>query len=294
MKQIIEIEIQTRKVDFVKCETDLLCIGHFSDAKGLDKTNKELNSKLDGAIEKLIELDDFKGKAGTTAVIYGNENINAKRVMLVGLGEKKKMTIDTLRKAATDIGNKAVEMKIKKVSLAVHKALASKFNLTAIGKVIAEGVHFGCYRYDEFVTKSENGRLEKIEFELIDTDSAIVRKLTKGTDAGVIIGQSQSLARTLANRPANVMYPVKLAEQAKKIASQTPGLSCTIFDEKQLAQKKMGGIIAVGQGSSHKPRMIILEYSPKKPISKAGTIGLIGKAITFDSGGLSIKPSTQE
>ena len=100
MKDIIDVKIKTRTVDFATCKTDLLAIGHFSDAKGLDKANAELNRKLDGAIERLIELGDFKGNDGTSAIVYGNSNIGAKRVLLLGLGERKKTTLDTIRKAA--------------------------------------------------------------------------------------------------------------------------------------------------------------------------------------------------
>ncbi|MHC4687599.1 MAG: M17 family peptidase N-terminal domain-containing protein, partial [Planctomycetota bacterium] len=106
MKEIINIELKTRKVDFDKCKTDLLVVGHFSDAKGLDKINRLLNSKLDGSIERVIELGDFKGKEGTSAIVYGNGQIGAERVLLVGLGEKKKSTLDTIRKAAANAANK--------------------------------------------------------------------------------------------------------------------------------------------------------------------------------------------
>ena len=90
MKDIIDVELKTLKVDFSKCKTDLLAVGLFSDTKGLDKLNAQLNGKLDGAIERLIKLGDFKAKDGTSAIVYGNERIGAERILLVGLGEKKK------------------------------------------------------------------------------------------------------------------------------------------------------------------------------------------------------------
>ena len=148
MKDIIDVEIKTRTVDFATCKTDLLAIGHFSDAKGLDKLSAELNRKLDGAIERLIELGDFKGKDGTSAVVYGNANIGAKRVLLVGLGEKKKATLDTIRKAGAHAANKAVSMEAETLSLAVHSAFGGRFDQGKMGQACAEGVYFGSYRYD--------------------------------------------------------------------------------------------------------------------------------------------------
>jgi len=86
MKDIINIELRTQKVDFSKCKTDILAVGLFSDSKELDKLNKELNKKLDGAIDRLIKIGDSKGKEGANAIVYGNNEIGAKRILLVGLG----------------------------------------------------------------------------------------------------------------------------------------------------------------------------------------------------------------
>ena len=292
MKEIIDVELKTRTVDFSKCKTDLLAVGLFSDAKGLDKLNAQLNGKLDGAIERLIKLGDFKPKEGTSAIVYGNERIGAERVLLVGLGEKKKATLDTVRKAASNAAKKSVEMKIETISLALHKAFGGRFDLSAMGRALAEGTYFGSYCYDEFVTESENGRADSLKVEVIDSDSAKTRKLNKGLSSGGAIGKAQSYARTLANRPANIVNPAELAAAAKELSRSSKNLSCTVFDEKQLAAKGMGGVLAVGSGSQNKPRFIVLKYSPAgKTASRQPTVGLVGKAITFDSGGISIKPA---
>ena len=292
MKEIIDVEIKTRTVDFAACKTDLIAIGLFSNTKGLDRVSAELNGKLDGAIERLIKLGDFKGKGGTSKIVYGNANIGAKRILLVGLGERTKTTLDTIRKAAAHAANRAVSLKSETISLALHRAFGGRFELVKMGQACAEGAYFGSYRYDEFVTKNEDGRLGRLGVEVIDSDSAKTRKLNKGIINGVIIGQSQSYARTLMNRPANVMNPIKLASAAKEVARRCKNLSCTVFDEKQLAAKGMGGILAVGSGSENKPRLIVLKYTPARRVkSKVPTVGLVGKAITFDSGGISIKPA---
>ena len=290
MREIIDVKLKVRKVDFCGCKTDLLAIGHFSDARGLDKSGGELDRKLAGAIGRLIKLGDFKGKDGASAIVYGNDRIGARRVLLVGLGEKKKATLDTLRKAAAAAAKRAVEMKVKTLSLALHRAFGGRFDLASMGQQMAEGIYFGSYRYDEFVTDSEDGRLGSLSAELVDSDSAKTRKLNQGLSSGIIIGRAQSYARTLANRPGNVINPSGLAAEAKKAAKDTAGLSCMVFDEKQMAAKGMGGVLAVGSGSENKPRFIVLKYKPRgKTVKNRPTIGLVGKAITFDSGGISIK-----
>lgn len=293
MKKIIDVKVKTQKADFSKCKADLLVAGHFSNTKVLDKLNAELNRKLKGAIEQVIKLGDFKGKEGSSVVVYSNGGIKAKRVLLVGLGERKKATLDTVRKASANAANKAVSMKAGTIGLGLHKAFEGRFDLSAMGKAIAEGAYFGSYRYDEFVTESENGRSSFLSVEMVDNDSAKITKLNKGLSKGAVIGRAQSYARTLANRPANVINPPKLAAEAKKLAKTVRGLTCTVFDEKQMAAKGMGGVLAVGSGSKSPPRFIILKYNPASKAAKKGrpTIALVGKAITFDSGGISIKPS---
>ena len=292
MKEIIDVVLSTRTVDFSKCKTDMLAVALFSDAKELDRLNKELNHKLNGAIEQLIKLGDFNGKEKTSAIVYGNDQIGARRVLLVGIGEKKKATLDTIRKATANAVKKSVEVKAKIISLALHKAFGGRFDLSGMGQACGEGAYLGSYRYDEYVTDSENGRLDSLNVELIDTDSTKIRKLKKGLANGAIIGKAQSYARTLANRPANVINPAKLAAIAKELARDSKRLSCTVFDEKQLAAKGMGGILAVGSGSQNKPRLIVLKYNPSgKAASNLPTVALVGKAVTFDSGGISIKPA---
>jgi leucyl aminopeptidase len=294
MKEIINVELKTREVDFSNCKTDLLAVGQFSDTKKPDKLNTELNQKLGGAIERVIKLGDFKGKEGTSVVVYSNNGIGAKRVLLVGLGEKKKAKLDTVRKAAANAAKKSVEIKAETLSLAFHRAFVGRFDLSAIGRAMAEGTYLGSYRYDEFVTESENGRLNSLRVEVIDSDSTKITKLNKGLLSGVIIGRAQSYARTLANRPGNVINPAELAAEAKRLAKATTGLTCTVFDEKQMAAMGMGGVLAVGSGSANKPRFIVLKYRPAgKAASGRPTIALVGKAITFDSGGISIKPASR-
>ena len=292
MKDIIDVKLRVRTVGLSDCKTDLLAVGQFSDVKGLDKTSRELNRRLGGAMERVIKLGDFKGKEGTSAVVYGNGKIGAKRVLLVGLGEQKKAVLDTVRKASAAAANKAVSLKAKTLSLALHSAFGVRFETAAMGRVITEGAYFGSYRYDEFVTESEDGRSDSLIVELIDSDSGKTRSLKRGLSSGTVIGKAQSFARTMGNRPANVITPAELAGAAKKLARGCKSLSCTVFDEKQLAAKGMGGILAVGSGSQNKPRLIVLKYKPaRRAPSGSPTIGLVGKAITFDSGGISIKPS---
>jgi leucyl aminopeptidase len=292
MKQLIKINLKTRTVKVDECKTDLLVLGIFSDQSGFSKVVSRIDRKLGGAVKDLMKLGDFNGKETASSLLYANKKLNCKRVLLVGLGDKQKAGITTLRNAASNAANKAVSMKVNNMAVALYDELDKKLDLEQVGQAIAEGIFFGGYRYDEFVNNGENGRLASLNVEVINEDEKKLSLLNKGLKKGYVIGESQCLARTLANKPANIMYPKQLAAEAKKLASSLPGLSCTVFDYDQLKKKKMGGIIAVGQGSIHKPCMIVMKYKPKtKSSKKSKVIGLVGKAITFDSGGISIKPA---
>ncbi len=270
----------------------MLVVGRFSDARRPDEVLRALDEKLGGDLERLMKLGDFTGKPRTQAVIYANGRIAAERVLLVGLGERKQATLDTLRKAAGTAANRAVEMKVGRMALALHHSFADRFDAAAMGRAITEGVHFGAYRYDEYVTENGNGRRGALQAEIVDSDPTVMAGLTAGMATGAVVGQAQSYARTIANRPANIVTPSALAGEARALARGLKTVSCTVYDERQLRAKKMGAILAVGSGSANKPRLIILKYTPaKKPAKDLPVVALVGKAVTFDSGGISIKPA---
>ncbi len=291
MKQIIDVSVTTRRVELAQCRTDMLVVGRFSDGDP-GATLRALDRQLDGSIEWLAKIGDFTGRPKTHVVIYGTGRIGAERVLLLGLGERQKATLDTLRKAAAGAAFRAVDMKVKRIALALHASFADRLDAETMGRAIAEGVYFGSYRYDEHVTENGNGRLGALEAEVVDPDLAQIKGLAPGVAAGAIVGRAQSYARTLANRPGNVIDPPALAKIAQDLARGLRTVRCTVFDEKKLRQSKMGGILAVGAGSRSEPRLIVLEYTPaKKPAKGLPAVALVGKAITFDSGGISIKPA---
>jgi len=289
-KQIIKIDVKAAKADIAKLKADVAAVGIFSDVRK-NAFIDGLDARLGGAITRLKKIGDFKGAAGSNAFLYTHGKIAAERLLLIGLGEKQKAALDTFRQAASKAAFEAVNVKAKSLAVFLHNENA-KIALEKLGQVIAEGIHFGGYRYDEFVTQQQNGRSNFLSAVVVDENMANVAKLNKGIKVGQIIGRAQNFARTLANRPANILYPAQFAAEARKVAASVPRLGCTILDEKKLARKKMGGILAVGQGSIHKPRMIILKYTPSgRKINKDAPLALVGKAITFDSGGISLKPA---
>lgn len=286
-KSLIQISVKVQKGDCLTIGGDLLAVGVFEDSRV-----KVLNKVLNTRIAELKKLGDFEGKAETSSLLYMDGKVNAKRILLVGLGKSKEIKADALRKAASLATNKAVEMKAKSVLLSLHTDIpvSTKLNIAAVGQAICEGAYFGAYRYDEFVTDEDKKRPAKLTVVIADSGSGKLTQFRRGISAGTVTGSAQNYARTIANRPANIINPVSLAAEARKLARNTVGLQCIVMDEKQLRAKKMGGILAVGRGSVTPPRLIILQYSPVGATKSTPVIGLIGKAVTFDSGGISLKP----
>ncbi|OQY05832.1 MAG: leucyl aminopeptidase [Planctomycetales bacterium 4572_13] len=291
VKALIKIAVKAQKGDCLSVAGDLLAVGVFSDASAKSLV-KILDRKLSGGIEKIKKLGDFEAKPGSSCLLYAEGRLGARRLLLLGLGKRKKVTADVLRKAAALAATKAVGLKAKSVLLSLHTDIpgSAKLDSVRIGQTLAEGACFGAYRYDEYLTDKNHKRPANFKVLIVDSDAAVVAKLRKGVSAGVVTGLAQNFARTIANRPANVINPVTLAAEAKKLAKRISFLRCTVLDDKQLKQKKMGGILAVGQGSATPPRLIVLHYTPASATKKTPTIGLVGKAVTFDSGGISLKP----
>ena len=290
-KPLIQIAVKAQKGDCFSVAGDLLAVGVFSDTPA-GSAVKLLDKQLAGKIGQLKKLGDFDGKFKTSCLLYGEGDLAAKRILLVGLGKRNEVKPDVLHKAASLATTKAVELKAKSVLLCLHGDVpeTAELDAAATGQAITEGALFGAYRYDEFITDKNSKRPVSVKATIVDADAKTVTQLKKGVTVGTMTGDAQNFARTIANRPANVINPVTLAAEATKLARGIAGLRCTTLDEKQLKAKKMGGILAVGQGSITPPRLIVLQYSPAGATAKTPSVALVGKAVTFDSGGISLKP----
>ena len=289
--KIIDVQIKTRKADAATVKADMLAVGVF-DKSPCCAAAAAINTALGNPLRRLKTLGDFKGEPQTSALVYSDGQIAAKRVLFVGLGSRDTCDNQTLYKAASLAAARAVDLKAAALGLVLCGGQGKETKLTPLetGQAIAEGICFGAYRYDEYIGQATEKRPAKLTATVLTDQAAGASGLRKGVSVGAVTGAAQSFARTIANRPANIMTPAALAAEAKRIAAPIPALRCSVMEEKQLRLKKMGGILAVGQGSANGPRMIVLQYTPAGATARTPTVGLVGKAITFDSGGISLKP----
>ncbi|MCE5259703.1 MAG: leucyl aminopeptidase [Chloroflexi bacterium] len=223
---------------------------------------------------------DFKAKACQTALIYP-QTANVKRVLLVGLGEKDKCTLDTLRQAYGAAARAVAELGL--TSLVVPIWQMRQYVPLEIAQTLVEAVILGSYTFNEHKSKASDQSLSDLE---LVTDSQNLAPAQQGAIAGQIIAESVCLARDLTNQPGNYLTPTMLAETAEKVAAET-GLRSEVLDEAQMAELGMGAILGVAQGSEEAAKFVILEHNADKP--DLPTYVVVGKGINFDSGGLQIK-----
>jgi leucyl aminopeptidase len=248
-----------------------------------------------GSISKLIQLGDFKGKLNELAVLYGNGLIPATRIIVVGLGKQSEFDVNAARHASATAVRKARDLGCKRVATIAHGAGIDGLSPRSAAQATIEGAVMGVYQHLENKSQVKDNKTID-ELMLLTADANQISELTEGANVGETIGIAVNTARTLANRPPNQLHPASFAEFAQNMAAHV-GLRCEVFDENEIKTHGMGGITAVSQGSAQPARFVVLEHQPKTNNGKNSSdeilppIVLVGKGVTFDTGGISIKPS---
>lgn len=257
-------------------EGDLLVFGRFADTQP-SAAEAAIDEALGGALSAALERRRFAGKPRQAAGIDTLGRIGAGRVVVVGLGDADEISRAELRDFGAIAVEQALDGHAATVGVVLPEGRAGDAEQVALGGLL------GTYRFDAFKAEPEDGPRAEIDgFSLIGA---------KGFEPAraEALAEAVNLARTLINEPANVCTPERLAQVAREIA-ETPGFTATIFDKAEIYRRKMGGVIGVSRGATVEPRFIHLSYVPEGH-DGSGAIALVGKGITFDSGGLSIKPA---
>jgi leucyl aminopeptidase len=248
---------------------------------------------LSGSLSAVLRSGDFQAKSGESYLLYPDGGIAAERLLLVGLGEEAALDADAFRRAGGAAVSQAASRKAKTVGIAAPRS--RRLKAPAIAKALAEGAVLASYRFDSYRSQSnkKGGKIASVALSF--ERAADTRPARAAAKAGAVIAESQNVARRLSDEPPNALPPVALAREAVKIARQA-GLRCRVLDVVEMKRRKMGAILAVGQGSAHPPRIVVLEHNApagrgRSEGRRPPTICLVGKGITFDSGGISIKPS---
>jgi leucyl aminopeptidase len=231
------------------------------------------------AASEVVSSGDFAGELGDTSLLYGQEK--APRLLLVGLGERESFDLERLRRASATAARRARALKLREAALSLPQEAEAR----ETARAAAEGAGLGLYRFDRHKSGAENHELET--FWLVSGEHDL-EQATEGADVGQKVASGALLARDLANEPSNVATPAYLAEKAREVC-QRHGMQITVLDRAGLEVEGLTGLSTVGRSASNEPRFIVVEH---RKGGDAAPIVLIGKAVTFDSGGISIKPSS--
>lgn len=280
----MKIKLEVAPIEQV--EADVLVVPVFdkeSPEGGLPtEAAQAVNDLAGGWIEELYRSGEFSGKAFETAMLYRPPGNKARRVLVVGAGKRDKFTAAELRKVA----GAAVRFLKPKSAPAIALVLDAGKEAAEQAAAAVEGAILGDFEPDQYKT-------DKKDVKFVDTFTVVVpggdQSLEQALRPAQVLAESQNLARALASEPANRMTPAILAERAREVAAEN-GLECRVLDRDQMKELGMGALLGVAQGSAEPPVLIVLRYRPLEETGQTH-LGLVGKGVTFDSGGISIKPS---
>ena len=281
----MKISIQTAQP--LSFNTPALLIGLFEE-KNLSPLHQEINSVLGDVLDQALREQEFSGKLGETLLLHTGKRLAAQRILCVGLGQKKNYGATQVRQAIASAAELAQKKRIPTLVLHLDSFVNAPVAINQAAAAATEGLTLSAYRYDDFRRDSSKDLPPLLCEALLVCASA---KDERGVQAAVseaqIVCAGVCLARDLVNAPGNVKSPQDLARRCR-LEAEAAGCTCTILHRQELEEEGMGALLGVAQGSMREPCLIILEY---RGAGDKDPLALVGKAVVFDSGGISLKPA---
>lgn len=281
------MEIRVEVGDISRHPAGAVVVNLFEGVKRPSGATGAVDKALGGAIGQLIKEGEIKGKFNELTLIHTLGRLPSPRVLVAGLGKQQEFKLDKARDITATALRYLRRLGVKTVATVVHGAGVGGLDPRQCAQAIAEGATMGLYRFTRHKKKNEDER-EIDELVLVEFERTKAPALRRGVATGLILADAANRARDMANEPANCLTPAIMAEQAQA-AAQDAGLECEVLEREQMQELGMGALLGVAQGSTQPPKMIVLRYRGDR--RRKATLGLLGKGVTFDSGGISIKPS---
>ncbi len=323
------MEIRVERGDIAQYQASAIIVNLFEGVTHPGGGTGAVDGALNGAISHVIRDGDCRGKENEFTLIHTLGKIPSPRVLVAGLGKAESFTLDKVRAVAARAARQLRRHRCKTIATITHGAGIAGLDPEACAQAIAEGTLLGLYTFRRH-KKPNKDEVEVRELVLVEFDESRIEALRRGVERGVALAEAANFARDLANEPSNVLTPTELAERARALAEET-GLKCDVYDRPWMKEQGMGALLGVAQGSTQPPKFIVLRYRGKLPsavtkllrqLKKATAEGaqgeakkiraalraqhgyyisrqpekpthlvLVGKGITFDTGGISIKPA---
>lgn len=249
---------------------------------------KAVDQTLGGLISAALDSGDFTGKKNELLLLYpakGLKGIAARRVLVVGLGKQADFTVEIARQAAGTAARRLQDLGVEEAATVLHGSGAGGLDPETAAQALAEASLLACYRFDHYHSGEQERRTLKT-LTVVEFEAAKLNAIRRGLRTGTEIARATSLARDLGNHPGNVATPSYLAGVARRLARRY-GLRCRIIDQRSMRKLGMGALLGVAQGSVQPPRFIVLEHNKR---AGGRPLVFVGKGVTFDSGGISLKP----
>ena len=281
-------EINVQSADITGIDTPALVVNLFRGVKKPGGATGAVDKALGGAITQLIKDGEIKGGAGETTLIHTLGKIKPSRVLVLGLGPQDKFDAQVVRRVSAEAVRFLRRKGISRAVTIAHGAGIGGLDPQQSGQAIAEGAHLGLYKFGVYLTKNGESATEFEQLIVVELDKTKTKAIEAGVKLGSILARASIVARDMVNEPANHMTPSHMAEAAQKVAKDQ-GLKIQVLDNPEMKKMGMGAFMGVAQGTDEPAKLIVMRYEGD-PANPGNNLGLIGKGITFDTGGISLKP----
>ncbi len=272
--------------NFAVADADALAVAVFKGEKASSGVLAGLDKLTGGLVAEVIKSEEFKGETGQTALLRftAKGGVKASRLLLVGVGAKGDYKTHSITNVSGTVTRYLRKRNIKSFALLAR----SDGNAVDVAQNVVQGFITSQFELDKYKTKDKNTKA--VTGLVVCIEDAKPADLKNGIARGQVIGESMNFTRDLANEPPNILTPTEMAKRAQTMAKQV-GLKCDIYDEAWMTKQGMGSLMSVSIGSEQPAKLIVLRYNPTKNTGKKGELlALVGKGITFDTGGISLKP----
>lgn len=275
--------------DFIEQNADLGVVFVYKEAKEPHVHISAVDRSMEGYLLSFVKQEGFEGNLGERLIIPTFGRLKFKKICLIGLGERKVLKNDSIRRAGGLLFKFAKEARAKRVVVSSSSIITSDEERSS--QMFGEGVLLASYEFrDHFGTGiSSQKRFTVEEVCFVESEKKKLKLIQKGFDRATVLSEATHAVRDVVNQSPRHMRPLDLAEMAQRLVSRGNGIHCKVMDHVEMERMGMGAALAVGEGSQHKPICVHLTYRPKRKTKKK--MVLIGKGVTFDSGGLSLKPA---
>ena len=283
------MEISVKTINFETVKSPCLVVG-VTNKRKLTDSAKQLDTLANGFISKLLSRGDITGEIGDSLMLHDVPSLKAERVLLVGCGKMSEITHqkyhNIMNNASTALSSANIKNAVISLADLDNKVLSNSMQI----RLGTEALHQTNYRFSE-LAKDKAPTLTKVALHFADKRTAAMKKAKLALQIGNAIGKGRNTSRDLGNLPGNICTPTYLAKQATNYDKTYPKLKTTVLNQKEMEKLGMGSLLSVSKGSRTPPKFIVMQYNGGKKADRPYV--LVGKGVTFDSGGISIKPGAQ-